>query len=182
MSADLRAWRWLETLPRLPLSVGRARHDGQVRVRLCPWQGVGMTLTSVSVEHPAAEGRRFTGTGNTLSEAVARVHDALWRAGIRESSPSLHPLDHAPRADPAAVADTSVASTSHPLCTCTPLDFPAQDCPVHDWNARFEELAAAFYAETGMMAPGKDAPAALGDTHNERQARWDEWLDERGIA
>ena len=55
-------------------------------------------------------------------------------------------------------------------------------CPAaeDDSTERFERLAALFYAETGMMAPGKDVPAAAGEgpTFNERMARWDAWLEE----
>jgi hypothetical protein len=43
---------------------------------------------------------------------------------------------------------------------------------------RYERLAAAFYRDTGMMAPGKDD--ALGThTHAERRAAFDAWLAAR---
>ena len=42
------------------------------------------------------------------------------------------------------------------------------------WNDGFEEYAARFYAETGMMAPGKDDRY---ETHSreERQEEWEAW-------
>lgn len=47
-----------------------------------------------------------------------------------------------------------------------------------DHNARFEATAAAFQRETGMLAPGKDQPAAMGGspTLEERTAAWEGWL------
>jgi hypothetical protein len=45
---------------------------------------------------------------------------------------------------------------------------------------RFERIASAFYRETGLLAPGKDAPAAGGQPdHEERRARFDAWIDEK---
>ncbi len=43
---------------------------------------------------------------------------------------------------------------------------------------RFERLAAQFYRDTGMMAPGKDVAAMSGDTHTheERVAAWLDWI------
>lgn len=43
---------------------------------------------------------------------------------------------------------------------------------------RFERLAEAFYRDTGLLAPGKDAPAAGGQpARDERSARYDAWID-----
>jgi hypothetical protein len=49
---------------------------------------------------------------------------------------------------------------------------------------RFEALAEAFRLETGLLAPGKDAPAAAGGfpTEEERAARWLAWCAERNRA
>lgn len=42
-------------------------------------------------------------------------------------------------------------------------------------NDRFERLAAAFRAETGMLAPGKDDPTNTHDYETRRNA-WLAWL------
>jgi hypothetical protein len=49
---------------------------------------------------------------------------------------------------------------------------------------RFEELAAAFHRDTGLLAPGKDQPAAMGGhpTDEERMAAWTAWLRKRAAA
>jgi hypothetical protein len=49
---------------------------------------------------------------------------------------------------------------------------------------RFERLAAEFHRDTGLLAPGKDAPAASGGfpTERERADRWTAWLAERRRA
>lgn len=40
----------------------------------------------------------------------------------------------------------------------------------------YEEDAAAFQRDTGLMAPGKDVPAAIGsDDHERRSAAWRDW-------
>ena len=46
---------------------------------------------------------------------------------------------------------------------------------------RFERLAAEFYRDTGIMAPGKDQPAGMGGSPSleERCAAWDKWHEER---
>jgi hypothetical protein len=47
---------------------------------------------------------------------------------------------------------------------------------------RFERLAAEFHRETGIRAPGKDAPAAAGSDgipEVERMDLWREWLEMR---
>lgn len=45
-------------------------------------------------------------------------------------------------------------------------------------DERFELLAEEFRKDTGMLAPGKDQPAACGGTptHEERRAAWRKWL------
>ena len=49
-------------------------------------------------------------------------------------------------------------------------------------NERYEYMAELFYKETGMMAPGKDNPAAFGgaDELSEREIfeAWDKWTAE----
>jgi hypothetical protein len=40
-------------------------------------------------------------------------------------------------------------------------------------NDEYEKLADQFYRETGMMAPGKDQPAAMGGPDYEK--RWNAW-------
>lgn len=45
-------------------------------------------------------------------------------------------------------------------------------------NEEFERLAEEFYQDTGFFAPGKDVPAALGGSFDERQALhllWRQW-------
>ena len=51
-------------------------------------------------------------------------------------------------------------------------------------NEDFERLAAEFYAETGVMAPGKDVPAAMGDysTRDLREQLWNLWLKYRACC
>jgi hypothetical protein len=45
-------------------------------------------------------------------------------------------------------------------------------------NERYERLAAEFYRETGIMAPGKDSPAATGPFDEKaRWAAWANWLE-----
>ena len=48
-------------------------------------------------------------------------------------------------------------------------------------NEWFEEVAEEFYRKTGMMAPGKDQPAAMGGhpTLEERQEAFMEFCKER---
>ena len=48
---------------------------------------------------------------------------------------------------------------------------------------RFEFVAAAFYADTGYLRPGKDEPAATSTNETERQEAWDKWRisNERAI-
>ena len=46
-------------------------------------------------------------------------------------------------------------------------------------NEQFEYMAELFYKKTGLMAPGKDSPAALGVTdREERQDAWKVWVNE----
>lgn len=49
---------------------------------------------------------------------------------------------------------------------------------------RYEELAAAFHRETGMLAPGKDQPAAMNGSPSleERAERWRAWCAARAAA
>jgi hypothetical protein len=49
---------------------------------------------------------------------------------------------------------------------------------------RFERDAAAFHRDTGLLAPGKDQPAAMGGhpTDEERMAAWTAWLRNRAAA
>lgn len=59
-------------------------------------------------------------------------------------------------------------------------DDPTEE-EMRDALERFEIDAAAFYKETGMMAPGKDLPAAMGagDDRRARHKAWGEWLERR---
>lgn len=45
----------------------------------------------------------------------------------------------------------------------------------------FERLAAEFYRETGILAPGKDQPAAMGGhlSDEEREKAWRMWIASR---
>lgn len=47
-----------------------------------------------------------------------------------------------------------------------------------NYNEEYERLAEAFYQDTGLMAPGKDMPAAMGNTvsQEERWEKWREWI------
>ncbi len=48
-----------------------------------------------------------------------------------------------------------------------------------DANEQFEYMAELFYKKTGLMAPGKDSPAAFGVTdREERQEAWKVWVNE----
>lgn len=48
---------------------------------------------------------------------------------------------------------------------------------------RFERLAEAFYRDTSILAPGKDAPAAGGQPDDDvRRERYDAWIDAKVIA
>ncbi len=51
-----------------------------------------------------------------------------------------------------------------------------------DANERYEKLAAEFYKKHGVMAPGKDEPAAMGQTisDEERMNLWREFLKTKG--
>lgn len=45
-------------------------------------------------------------------------------------------------------------------------------------NERFEYMAELFYKETGLMAPGKESPAAFGVTDmEERQREFTKWVE-----
>lgn len=56
-------------------------------------------------------------------------------------------------------------------------DTPERDEKLESSNERFERLTDQFYRETGIMAPWKDSPAALGVTDERgRWAAWDRWL------
>lgn len=45
----------------------------------------------------------------------------------------------------------------------------------------FEDIADWFYAETGYMRPGKDAPLALAGSYEQRVAAFDKWANETGM-
>lgn len=49
-----------------------------------------------------------------------------------------------------------------------------------DRLARIDVLDRLFYAATGMLAPGKDYPAAMGAPHTneERRERYSKWCAE----
>lgn len=52
-----------------------------------------------------------------------------------------------------------------------------------DSQDRFEIKALAFYRETGILAPGKDAsPMALPIEDEERTRIWREWLTVHGAT
>ncbi len=48
----------------------------------------------------------------------------------------------------------------------------------------FEDLAREFFAETSVIAPGIEIPAALGEpwTEDERWQRWREWVERRKMG
>lgn len=45
-----------------------------------------------------------------------------------------------------------------------------------DTNERFEYMAAKFYKETGIMAPGKD-DCLMSHDYDERIKKWSDWLE-----
>lgn len=47
-------------------------------------------------------------------------------------------------------------------------------------NEFFERMAAHFYEETGLMAPGKDD--SLGTSSDTRQKAFDEWVERKRIS
>lgn len=53
--------------------------------------------------------------------------------------------------------------------------------PGEGYSECFDRIAEVFYRETGYMRPGKDASPQAGQSIEERQAAWDEWLA-AGIA
>lgn len=69
-----------------------------------------------------------------------------------------------------------------PLPTVNETASPARSSPSP--LDRYEELAAAFHRETGMLAPGKDQPAAMNGSPSleERAERWREWCAARAAA
>lgn len=50
-------------------------------------------------------------------------------------------------------------------------------------NESFEKLAAEFRRDTGMLAPGKDQPAAFGGSpsQEEREDAWRVWCASRAV-
>lgn len=56
---------------------------------------------------------------------------------------------------------------------------------VGKYSEAFEMAAERFHDETGIMAPGKDLPAAMADSENSdfqvRMNRWETWLAEQGL-
>ena len=46
-----------------------------------------------------------------------------------------------------------------------------------DANELYEEKAAKFYKDTGVMAPGKDGGMYPQHTHDDRFDCWWRWLD-----
>ena len=48
-----------------------------------------------------------------------------------------------------------------------------------DANERFENLAAQFYFDTGVLAPGKDEAEPGAHTLEERIVLWKNWLKEK---
>lgn len=62
---------------------------------------------------------------------------------------------------------------------------PAPEATPRNPVADYDRLAEAFRRETGLMAPGKDVPAAMNisdEDEEERRRRWPEWLREREAA
>jgi hypothetical protein len=48
---------------------------------------------------------------------------------------------------------------------------------------RFERLAEMFYADTGLLAPGKDGPNVSGlCDHEDRRLSWEQWFIRDGEA
>ena len=47
----------------------------------------------------------------------------------------------------------------------------------------YEEMAAEFYCDTGLVAPGKDqAAAGQRESYETRSEAWAEWLRRRAIT
>jgi hypothetical protein len=52
-----------------------------------------------------------------------------------------------------------------------------------DSNEEYEQLAEEFYRKTGLMAPGKDVPAAMGlQDKAETWQKWNLFLKDKTIA
>lgn len=50
-------------------------------------------------------------------------------------------------------------------------------------SLNYEIQALAFYRMTGLLAPGKDAPAAGGpQDYDERNKAWIEWREKYGVV
>lgn len=52
-----------------------------------------------------------------------------------------------------------------------------------DVSEAFELAAEMFYRDTGMLAIGKDQPAAWGNypTYEQRSAAWRQWRQDMGV-
>ncbi len=121
------------------------------------WQeGWALSLTWTHGPHPRVEAARET------PEFCIWCHERKMALGA--AAPPLY-RPKIPAAQPGAVPAGRAPSPAGPL-------------------KRFEELAAAFHAETGLLAPGKDQAAAMGSfpTEEERRERWRIWCAARAAA
>lgn len=77
---------------------------------------------------------------------------------------------------------TTVSNT--PITAMTPTDRETLQWMADRYDmsatARYEQDAETFYAATGLMAPGKDVPMAMGgQDEQERRLAWDLWVQNR---
>lgn len=172
--------------------MGESSKCETIMVVFCPTCGaLGQSIASdCAAPAPGHEER----TGESGEKYWVRAFPAVspnWRDAALQARNDLRAIEDAfARGEQPIGPNTRFASWTSPANTMRMIDAmeaTAGRSEEHDIaaaaveNDTFETLAAQFYAETGFMAPGKDAPAALGEEHsyNECIARWDAWLDER---
>lgn len=117
-----------------------------------------------------------------------QICDELARAGVRLAGAEWNTDELLERAFLRWVADGSrplaLVSVGEQDRAVRPEAASAGSAPspaVSDALERFERDAAAFHRETGMLAPGKDQPAAMNGSPSdaERMDAWAEWLRKR---
>lgn len=88
MDPELRAWRWLMSLPRLPFDPAHPKRDlRQFQLRVSPalpnhGPADGLGLVEILARFPGSDAL-LRGHGNTLSQACKQLHGEAWRVGIQ---------------------------------------------------------------------------------------------------
>lgn len=83
---------------------------------------------------------------------------------------------------PAAAPGSGAALPAPPPLAAAPTEAPPPPAEASPLD-RYEALAEAFRRETGLLAPGKDAPPSCpGPSIEERSERWRTWCAERARA